>query len=561
MTSKEAVVPLLEHSPPTKFRRASLRPPGFGVAQVAGRNLPSIAIISFICFVLFFYGLGAGELYRTEGLRAIIAQEFLRSGNWIVPRLYGEPFFSKPPGMYAAIALASWPQGHVSEWSARMPSALAATATVFLFYWYFARALGRAGGLTAAVILPLSLAWLDKASAAEIDMMQVAWVNGSVLFFLRALELAEDDTSVLGPNVIQGRYSVEENGDQIIHQDLSRSGKRTGHKQWFWWLAALLCVAGGVLTKWTAPVFFYGTIVPLLWWRGRLRLLFGRHHLASAFLAAGICVAWVVAAALLEGWSPIYETVRREALVHLSPQRHHRAYPWQETLTHPLKIWLVNLSWSAVALLGLWPGFTSVWDERGRRLIQALHCWIWPNLVFWSLIPQHSVRHSFPFFPAVSGLAAMVWIAAMTSGSRTDFNPCNVPGWLTFVKRVLPRPSIILLSLVVVWTGVRLVYVHTVIPSRDLARQPREKGERIAQLVPGDQTLFLLDLKDDGLMFYYDRAVRRLPSPAHLPRGQKTFCLLTESEWDSFGSREDAKIIERLSDQQGAPIILVRIDK
>ena len=42
-----------------------------------------------------------------------------------------------------------------------------------------------------------------------------------------------------------------------------------------WWLAALLCVAGGVLTKWTAPAFFYGTLIPLLWWRGRLRLLFG----------------------------------------------------------------------------------------------------------------------------------------------------------------------------------------------------------------------------------------------------------------------------------------------
>src|SRR5467141_1016822 len=59
---------------------------------------------------LFFYGLNAGELYRTESLRAIIAAEFLRSGNWIVPTLYGEPLLTKPPGMYAAIALASLPR-------------------------------------------------------------------------------------------------------------------------------------------------------------------------------------------------------------------------------------------------------------------------------------------------------------------------------------------------------------------------------------------------------------------------------------------------------------------
>ena len=46
--------------------------------------------------------------------QAIIAAEFLRSGNWIVPTLYGEPLFTKPPGMYAAIALVSLPVGGVS---------------------------------------------------------------------------------------------------------------------------------------------------------------------------------------------------------------------------------------------------------------------------------------------------------------------------------------------------------------------------------------------------------------------------------------------------------------
>src|SRR5438132_14263491 len=93
-------------------------------------------ILVVLCALLFFYGLQAGELYRTESLRAIIAAEFLRSGNWVVPTLYGEPLFTKPPGMYAAIALVSWPAGGVSEWTARLPSALAATAAVFLFFAY-----------------------------------------------------------------------------------------------------------------------------------------------------------------------------------------------------------------------------------------------------------------------------------------------------------------------------------------------------------------------------------------------------------------------------------------
>ena len=137
------------------------------------------------CGFLFFYGLSSSQLWKTESLRAIIAAEYLRSGNWIVPTLYGDPLFTKPPGMYAAIALCSVLLGQVTEWSARMPSALAATLTILMLYGYFTRMFGRRGGLVIAVLTPMSALWLDKATAAEIDMMQVMWVTGSLLCLLR----------------------------------------------------------------------------------------------------------------------------------------------------------------------------------------------------------------------------------------------------------------------------------------------------------------------------------------------------------------------------------------
>src|SRR5262249_7473269 len=156
-----------------------------------------------------------------------VAAEMLRTGDWIVPRQYGEPLLTKPPGMYLAILLCSLPFGHVTEWTARLPSALAATATVLLIYWYFGRHLGRTGGLVGAVVLPLSWLWLEKSSSADIDMLQVFWTSAAIVFAWRALE----------------------------------------KNQQHWWLAALLCVAGGFLTKWTTPAFFYAAVVPLLWWR------------------------------------------------------------------------------------------------------------------------------------------------------------------------------------------------------------------------------------------------------------------------------------------------------
>ena len=147
----------------------------------------AVPVVALCCGLVLGYGLSAGPLYRTEGLRALVAAEMLRSGNWLVPTLYGEPLLTKPPGMYVAIALVSWPFGAVSEWSARLPSVLAATVLVLLFAQTFARELGRRAGVVAALVLSASLLWLDRVPSAEIDMVQVAWVGAALLCFLRAL--------------------------------------------------------------------------------------------------------------------------------------------------------------------------------------------------------------------------------------------------------------------------------------------------------------------------------------------------------------------------------------
>src|SRR5262249_57707700 len=132
-----------------------------------------------------------------------------------------------------------------------------------------------------------------------------------------------------------------------------------------WWLASLLCVAGGLLTKWTAPAFFYGTVIPLLWWRGRLRLLLGKHHLVAAGLAGGICLAWIAAAVWQTGWDGFSDPVTREAVQRVSPrhpQERMQAKPadpppkgagWARDLLHPVVFFGIELPWSPGALVSL----------------------------------------------------------------------------------------------------------------------------------------------------------------------------------------------------------------
>jgi 4-amino-4-deoxy-L-arabinose transferase-like glycosyltransferase len=475
-----------------------------------------VLLLLLLCGVLFFFGLNSGTLYQTESLRAILGAEFLRSGNWIVPTLYGEPLLTKPPGMYAAIAALSSPFGQVSAATARLPSALAATATVFLFYGVLARRLGRRAGLLAATLLPASILWLQRVPSAEIDLPQLAWVAAALMCFLRAVECAESPE------------------------------KRGFRREWLWWQLALLCVAGGLMTKWTAPAFFYLAVAPLLWRRGQLRLLWQPAHLLSVVVAALPCLAWAAAVAARTGWETFFDAIRREALPHLSPAHHTRPYPWHELATFPLVFFLANLPWSAAALLTLSPRFARLWDERGRRLLQLFHCWTWPNLLFWSIVPGHHLRHALPLQPGLAGLAALVWLAWLD-------------GRLRWPLKVV-RPGRVFVALLVVWLAVKLVFVLEIVPRRDVVRQPSQKGHQIAELVPVERTLYLFRLKDEGILFYYGRPARRLADPSCLPAAERgAYCLLVESEFRQWTQQQGGEVLLRSSDEQGALIFLVRM--
>ncbi len=122
------------------------------------------------------------------------------------------------------------------------------------------------------------------------------------------------------------------------------------------------------------------------------------------------------------------------------------------------------------------------------------------------------------------------------------------------------RVAGLFIGLVVVWLVVRLVYVEAVLPRRNPTRQPKEKGDQLAALVPPSEVLYLFQLKDEGIMFYYGRTVRRLPGPAQLPSSkQPHYCILDESEWRHWSSIRPAEMLLRMPDEQGDPIVLVRV--
>jgi len=71
------------------------------------------------------YRVGVPPLAGTEGHRALPADGMVRTGDWLLPRLYGRVYLTKPPMVYWLIGGVEKLTGVADETSWRMPSAMA----------------------------------------------------------------------------------------------------------------------------------------------------------------------------------------------------------------------------------------------------------------------------------------------------------------------------------------------------------------------------------------------------------------------------------------------------
>ena len=117
-----------------------------------------------------FYQLGGAPLYEpNEGRNAEKAREILVLNDWITPHENFHTVLDKPAFYYWLVAL-SYKLFGVSEWSARLPSALAAMACAWLVF-YFARARwGRWEALWAVLILLTSTEFFLLSRIVIFDM-------------------------------------------------------------------------------------------------------------------------------------------------------------------------------------------------------------------------------------------------------------------------------------------------------------------------------------------------------------------------------------------------------
>jgi 4-amino-4-deoxy-L-arabinose transferase-like glycosyltransferase len=126
-------------------------------------------LLAGFCGFLFFFGLSHfGLLGADEPRYAQVAREMLARHDWITPTLAGQPWLEKPV-LYYWQAMLAYRLFGVSDWAARIPSAVDATlmvAAVFLFFRRFRPGIQ----LDAALITASAAGVIGFGRAASMDM-------------------------------------------------------------------------------------------------------------------------------------------------------------------------------------------------------------------------------------------------------------------------------------------------------------------------------------------------------------------------------------------------------
>jgi 4-amino-4-deoxy-L-arabinose transferase-like glycosyltransferase len=125
-----------------------------------------------------------------DAVQAQIAKNMLTSGDWVTARLDGVAYLEKAPLIYWALTICYQIFG-VSDWSARIPVALAAVALALLSAVFGAWAFGRRAGFYAGICIGTCVGLFLFTRIQIPDVMLAGTITLAMWAFLRALDPEE----------------------------------------------------------------------------------------------------------------------------------------------------------------------------------------------------------------------------------------------------------------------------------------------------------------------------------------------------------------------------------
>ena len=136
-----------------------------------------VTMVIVICIISVLPWIGLGD-FSTKGepREAAVAVSMLETGNWVLPQVYANEFAYKPPLAHWLMAVASLPQGYVSEFTSRLPSALAFIILIGFTLVFFGKRLRFQEAFIATLLLITCIEIHRAAMTTRVDMLLTAFI-------------------------------------------------------------------------------------------------------------------------------------------------------------------------------------------------------------------------------------------------------------------------------------------------------------------------------------------------------------------------------------------------
>jgi len=485
----------LDSSTPIRSRAAE--EPDF---QISLWIVPLILAVLSVCL---FGGLGVlGLVGPDEPRYAAIAQAMARTHDWVTPRLWGAPWFEKPVLYYWAAGISMRIFG-VSEFSARLPSALAALLAVLAIAWTAVRSYGVSTARYALLLLPTSVALIAFSRAASPDMLFAGLLTAAMAIAGEMLQRPRPGTAL---RIAFGFFL----GAAVLAKG-----------------PAAVILAGGAALLWAAAS---------RQWRAPFRFL---HPLVIAVFCA-TALPWYVLCALRNPdflrvfiWQHNFERYLTPIFEHLQPFWFYvpvlclATLPWIAILACTLRKKWDKQRWpdSPGLFLLCWAIFPFLFFSFSQSKLPG---YILPSVPPLFLLMSRAVDRMLASDPKASAIltgisggifCALPFFATKLLGAAQLFNVsvtraisllilAGVGGLIAVGLSLRKRPRAALTTVVLLVVAL-LVFLNTaVLPAADSRISARAAAQDALRLLPPARDIAVLKLKRDwnyGLDYYFDR--------------------------------------------------------
>jgi len=349
---------------------------------LADKRLPWLLCAG--CLVAIFYQLGAAAVFEPdEGRNAERAREILVLNNWLIPHENFLPALDKPVFLYWLIAI-SYKVFGISEWSARLPSALAALGCLFVLYRFARIRWGLWEALWTVLILATGVEFFIFSRLVIFDMTLTLFTTIALCEFYSAAQAENKNTRRRHCLLMYGAMA----------------------------LATLLKGPIGVMIP--GMVFFFYLLLTRRW-----RLLAHMDMVIGALVFFVIVAPWYASAEARNPGYLRYFLLEENYLRFLTPH-FHRTKTWYYYF---LVVSAGFAPWSVLIPFIVKDFCKKAIDDRSLFLI----LWIVVPFVFFTLSNSKLPHYILPIFPALAILTATALMAIVGDASAKSRWPLTLP--------------------------------------------------------------------------------------------------------------------------------------